>query len=195
MPIFPRLPSEFDSLFQLLDDHDVYRSKCHMNHDPVQFFTPKFDVRESNGSYHLDGELPGASQDDIEIQFTDPHTLVVKGRSQRSLSNSLDIYRREGSPNDISTKSLQPTVEDEDADNTTTTVTTSRSSESVEAESQSDSWEKYLVSERSTGEFSRTFTFSTRVDQDAVKARLRNGILSIVIPKESAPRAKKIRIE
>lgn len=166
-----------------------------MDHNPVRSFTPNFDVRESNGGYHLDGELPGASQDDIEIQFTDPHTLVVKGRSLRNLSNSPDKSRRRGSTNDISTKSLQPTVEDEDTDNTTTAVTASRPPEPVEAETESDSWEKYLVSERSTGEFNRTFTFPTGVDQDAVKARLRNGILSIVIPKESAPRAKKIRIE
>lgn len=198
MAILPRLPSELDPLFRLLDDFDAYRSKCPVNYEPARLFTPKFDVRESNDGYHLDGELPGVSQDDIEIQFTDSHTLVIKGRSQRKLINTPDTPQTEGSVNGdsgASTKSLQPTVEDEETENTTAKATTSKPPELVETERQSDSREKYLVSERSTGQFHRTFTFPTRIDQEAVKAKLINGILSIVIPRESAPKAKKIRIE
>ncbi|KAH8694229.1 HSP20-like chaperone [Talaromyces proteolyticus] len=54
---------------------------------------------------------------------------------------------------------------------------------------------KFWVSERSVGEFNRTFNFPTRVDQDAVKASLKNGILSIVVPKASRPAVRKITIE
>ena len=54
---------------------------------------------------------------------------------------------------------------------------------------------KYWVSERSVGEFHRSFTFPTRVDHDAVKASLKNGILSIVVPKAQAPKARKIEIQ
>lgn len=55
---------------------------------------------------------------------------------------------------------------------------------------------KYWASERPMGKFHRTFTFSSPIDQDSVKASLVNGILTIVVPKESAVvRPKKIVIE
>ncbi|AEO55665.1 heat shock-like protein [Thermothelomyces thermophilus ATCC 42464] len=54
----------------------------------------------------------------------------------------------------------------------------------------------YLRQERSVGQFSRTFTFADRVDEDNVTASLRNGILSIRVPKQkpSAPRRIEISL-
>ncbi len=42
---------------------------------------------------------------------------------------------------------------------------------------------RYLISERATGQFERRFKFPGLVDRDVVKASLKNGILSIVVPK------------
>ncbi|OXV08704.1 hypothetical protein Egran_03533 [Elaphomyces granulatus] len=53
---------------------------------------------------------------------------------------------------------------------------------------------KYWVSERSIGEFHRSFNFPTRVDQDNVKAHLKNGVLSITVPKAGPAASKKIAI-
>ncbi|KAL9044752.1 MAG: hypothetical protein Q9214_002128, partial [Letrouitia sp. 1 TL-2023] len=46
-------------------------------------FTPRFDVREVGSAYELQGELPGIKQEDIEIQFIDANTLVIKGKTER----------------------------------------------------------------------------------------------------------------
>ena len=54
---------------------------------------------------------------------------------------------------------------------------------------------KYWISERSVGEFERRFSFPGRVDQDAVKASLKNGILSVVVPKIVRGEARRIVIE
>jgi len=54
---------------------------------------------------------------------------------------------------------------------------------------------QYWISERSVGEFQRTFNFSHRVDHDGVRATLRNGVLSIVVPKASRPVSRRIQIE
>jgi len=55
---------------------------------------------------------------------------------------------------------------------------------------------KLWVSERSVGEFSRSFSFPERVDQDAVKASFKNGVLSIVVPKvQKKEGTKKIQIQ
>jgi len=51
---------------------------------------------------------------------------------------------------------------------------------------------KYWISERATGSFSRQFSFPQPVDSDAVKASLKNGILSIVVPLRDLLRRKNV---
>jgi HSP20 family molecular chaperone IbpA len=135
----------------------------------MRSFAPKFDVRESEASFHLDGELPGISQEDINIEFTDPQTLVVKGRTER------EYHTAEPKEQANSEQQAVETVE--------------KASKTPSAS------HRYWASERTVGEFSRTFSFPIRVDQDNVKASLKNGILSVVVPKATASAAKKITIE
>ncbi|CAG7925121.1 unnamed protein product [Penicillium olsonii] len=152
---------EFSPLFRLLDDYDVHRSA--RNQPATQTFSPRFDVHETEDSYHLDGELPGIAQKDIEIEFADHQTLVVKGRTE---------YERRTS--------------DQDAD---------EDSQQTESDSQAKPTRRFWATERSVGEFQRTFSFPSRVDQDKVKASLKDGILSIAVPKATAAATKKITIE
>ena len=191
MSLFPRFAAgEFGPLFRLLDDYDVHRGFLNGSFSPIRSFAPNFDVKEVKDAYQLDGELPGIEQKDISIEFTDPHTLVIKGRTEREYSSdSSPMHGRiEETPEDV--KSHKATVEDE-ANNPETAI--EKSSAGVPAEAQPQS--KYWVSERSIGEFHRTFSFPSRVDQNAVKASLKNGILSIVVPKAAAPQSKRISIE
>ncbi|KAK7883480.1 hypothetical protein LTR67_011230 [Exophiala xenobiotica] len=54
----------------------------------------------------------------------------------------------------------------------------------------------YWCSERGVGEFARTFGFPTPIDQDKVKASLKDGVLHVVVPKtEKANKTKTITIE
>lgn len=156
--------SEFGPLFRLLDDYDNHRSNTS---SAIRSFAPKFDVRESETAYHLDGELPGIAQENVNVEFTDPQTLVVKGRTERE-HHTTDLNDQE--------------------DKEQAVVTTDKGSKAK-------SGHRYWASERSVGEFSRAFSFPDRIDQDNVKASLKNGILSIVVPKAAAPPAKKITIE
>lgn len=156
---------DFSPLFRLLDDYDHHRSG---SQSALHTFNPRFDVRESSDAYHLDGELPGIAQKDIEIEFSDPQTLVVKGRTERSYQAEPQAEAQEGEKSDAVTKSDKASK----SDKTT-----------------------YWASERVVGEFQRTFSFGQRVNQDAVKASLKNGILSVTIPKATATTTKKITIE
>jgi HSP20 family molecular chaperone IbpA len=146
-----------------LDDYDSHRSARSQPSAPS--FSPRFDVRESEDAYHLDGELPGIAQKNIDIEFSDPQTLVVKGRSEREYTTPNNHHAQ---------------VEDEDEEG-----------EQTKAEPTHRFW----ASERSVGEFQRTFSFPTRVDQDNVKASLKNGILSVQVPKATVAATKKITIE
>ena len=53
----------------------------------------------------------------------------------------------------------------------------------------------YRRIERSYGSFYRTIPLSSSVDEDAIKASFKNGVLSITLPKKEAEVGKKISIE
>ena len=210
-PIHP-LASAFEPLFRFPD----YSSQTLTRR---RAFNPRFDVREANAAYELKGELPGLNQDDVEIEFVDSNTLVIRGRTEKEIKRSSDDGQTsveksvEASPeivkgDNASEKSYQATVEDDyvdagaaetsehDAEQLKTAET--KSTEATEAAATPAKAEepgyRYWVHERSVGSFERRFNFAGRVDQDAVKASLKDGILSVVVPKV-ARQEKKITIE
>ena len=54
--------------------------------------------------------------------------------------------------------------------------------------------ENYHRVERSYGSFARSFTLSTRVDADKIRANYNAGVLTITLPKAEAAKPKKIQI-
>ncbi|KAK1964215.1 heat shock protein 30 [Colletotrichum sublineola] len=209
MAFFPRnfynTPSDtsFTPLFRLLEDFDNYSRTggasnggargSHRNHVPT--FQPKFDVREVEDAYELHGELPGMNKNDVSIEFTDPHTLHIRGRVERSYTAGTPPAgflqggnaEMSGAITEGNEKSRQPTVEDEnEKDNKNDSVEKSGKKEPVDNA-------KYWVSERSVGEFSRVFNFPGQISQDSVTASFKDGILSIRVPK--APRHETRRIQ
>jgi HSP20 family protein len=213
---FPRFPSgEFAPLFRLLDDYASHQSSRQGddfgslgNISQLRSFQPRFDVKEVKDSYELHGELPGVEQKDIQIEFTDPQTLSIKGRTERHRESgtpptaALEGQQEQSritadSPSGTSSLHYQPpTVEDENANTEQQMTTTNTSDNQVQQHTeQQRPQSRYWVSERSVGEFSRSFAFPSRVDQDNVRASLKDGILSIVVPKASTPTTRKINIE
>ncbi|KAL4979396.1 HSP20-like chaperone [Aspergillus desertorum] len=182
MSLFRTLPTagDFSPLFRLLDDYDTHRSM--RGQTAVQSFAPRFDVRESSDAYHLDGELPGVPQSNIDIEFTDPQTLVIKGRSEREYHSSSDDNNK---TEQAETEKQAQSESNEVAKTGEKQISTKKAANKP----------RYWVSERSVGEFQRTFTFPTRVNQDDVKASLKDGILSVLVPKAAPPSAKKVIIQ
>jgi len=181
--------NDLGPLFRLLDNYEVHRSS-HGARAPssIRAFQPKFDVRESKDAYELYGEICGVEQDDISVDFTDPHTIVIRGRVERNSGTRTTEEAKEakGGDNDSYHK---PTVEDDVA------AENAGTSALAKADTQSGTnGIKYWVTERSVGEFHRSFSFPSPVDQNAVKASLKNGILNIVIPKMQAPQTRRIQI-
>jgi len=170
----------------------------------MKTFIPKFDVKEVGDLYELHGELPGIDQKDVQLEFTDNQTLTVKGRVERhhqSGTPPAGFVEGAAAPRTITEtgesgthKAHQPTVEDEDKDTAVSTSTSTTNEVAKTAEKLKESEAKYWVSERSVGEFSRSFTFPVRVDEDAVKASMKNGILSVIVPKAKKIESRKITI-
>merc|ERR1712227_100091 len=229
MAFFPRLAahelsplfSRGDSgLFRLLDDYaNVMASRAGPSFtNSMRTFQPRFDMKESKDAYELHGELPGIAQKDINIEFTDPNTLSIRGRTESVREEGRRPTSIESPPGQqkltdtAETESVassanyhKASVEDEatasGANPDATPAETPAASEAPAAQSQEvaqaqqDDAPNYWFSERSVGSFARSFSFPQRVDQEAVKASLKDGILSIVVPKAPAPALRKIDIE
>lgn len=54
---------------------------------------------------------------------------------------------------------------------------------------------KYRISERRYGAFSRTFTLPASVDAEHVAAEMKNGVLTVRLPKTETARGRRIEIE
>jgi HSP20 family protein len=133
-------------------------------------FGPKYDLIEHPDSFALYGELP-----DVE-------TINICGRTKRSYTSStlpVGLIERNISSDAISEGDEASGVHERDVQDTQAANAETPSQPSGAQRPQ----EKYLLSERWVGEFSRSFMFHVSVDQDRVEALMKNGLLSIVIPK------------
>ncbi|KAK3394517.1 HSP20-like chaperone [Podospora didyma] len=202
----------FTPLFRLLDDFDSYsrevqdpqaaggRTRGHRHHAPT--FNPKFDIRETEKTYELHGELPGVERDNVQIEFTEPQTIVIRGRVERTYTagtppasleapKAADAITEKGEDHNSSHKA---TVEDEEAEAAKEQGTQVATKKDTTDERPKAPLEKYWVSERSIGEFSRTFSFPTRVDQDGVSAKLNNGVLHVTVPKAKKHETRRVAV-
>jgi HSP20 family molecular chaperone IbpA len=74
-------------------------------------------------------------------------------------------------------------------------VVPSQSAENATVPQQQQPENHNWSSERFHGSFTRTFRFPVRIDTANVRASLKNGILSITVPKASAPQIRRILIQ
>ncbi|KAG5987904.1 hypothetical protein E4U52_007068 [Claviceps spartinae] len=215
MAFFPRAffnddSTSFTPLFRLLDDFDTYsRQSGNSQHQhqhgskraSAGFWQPKFDVRETSDNYELHGELPGISKDNVHIEFTDPQSLIVRGRAERSYTSGTPPAGLIGQPGNKGAiteggeagTSHKATVEDE-KDESSGVAASSGGNKQEKQQQHSEHGVKYWLSERSVGEFSRSFNFPSPVDQDAVSASFNDGVLNIVVPKSKKQGARRVAI-
>jgi HSP20 family molecular chaperone IbpA len=193
--LYDPIPS-FTPLFRLLDEFDNYTREVHGTHTDRprhrnrghhNSFNPRFDVRETENAYELYGELPGIDRENISIEFTDPQTLVIRGRTERTYISGTPPAGLLENGNQLAGAIT------ENGEEQTTSAAENNGTEKGKEKAKAPST-KYWLQERSVGEFARTFGFPTRVDQDAVTASLNNGILTLVVPKAKKHETRRITI-
>lgn len=104
-----------------------------------------------------------------EEKTSDPYKVTVEDEDDEFVDAGAEISDGEGTPaTSIAAQPIEaaPSKEDNKKD-----------------EHEKDSKPKYWVHERSTGRFERGFRFPSLVDRENVKANLKDGVLSIVVPK------------
>lgn len=116
-------------------------------------------------------------------------SLVDHDTAEREMLLAVDVRDREEAY-DIT--ALVPGLEAEDVDievleNTVTIRGEFKTADETES--------KYLVSELPCGRFSRTINLPTAADASKVDASMKNGVLSLHIPKAEADRPKSIKVK
>jgi len=208
----PSPSSDLSSLLNLLDQPihhpQSLRRRLAESQDAVGAFTPRFDIKETKSAYELHGELPGIEQKNVDIEWGEGNTLTVHGRTEYT--------RTEGTPPKTEEEGWETTeVSDTEKHDHYHKATVEDAAEPGESSAKPKEAEekrevvkapqagevakerkaKYWVTERSVGEFHRSFSFPVPVDHDNVKATLKNGILSVTVPKLEKPKVRRINIE
>lgn len=221
MSLFPRSylapETSFTPLFRLLDDFDNYSREVSAqggskagSRRALPTFSPRFDVKETETGYELHGELPGVDKENVSIEFSEPQVLVISGRTERTYTSGTppaglvegadkdnNNAITEGGEKSTTENSHKATVEDEESEKAKeqgAEVTKAEQQQQQPQQEQQKPKERYWVSERSVGEFSRTFNFPTPVDQEGVTANLSNGILTVTVPKAKKHESRRIAV-
>ena len=220
MSLFPRVfANEFAPVLRLVDEaftQSLASSRSNGFRHSIRSFQPRFDVKENKDSYELQGEFPGIDQKDIEVSFKD-QVLSVRGRSERhheegtrpgseveaaaeqpkvadNAESETSGYHRASVEEDWETNMSGANPEATPAETPATGNVAAPETKEV-AQAPKSEGSKYWVSERAIGQFARTFSFPSRVDEENVKASLKSGILSIVVPKAAAPENHRVEIQ
>lgn len=104
----------------------------------VSLGVPKVDVKENEDSYVLDMDLPGRSENDVELNLKDNVLTISSVKEEKS-------EKKENKAG--------------------------------------GSW---LIKERTSSSFSRSFTLPEDVDGSAISASFKNGVLTVNMPRNKA---------
>lgn len=133
---------------------------------------PATDIRETHDAYILEAELPGIRKEDVDIEFQD-NTLVLRGKVDRTTQQG-------DKPQAASTQTTDVVENNEAAE---TSVVQKENADK-------DLTPHWWSNERITGSFSRSFSFPSTVQSDAIKAAYKDGVLSITVPKAQKSSSK-----
>jgi HSP20 family protein len=147
----------------------------HAKHAHQEHNVPDADIRETRTAYYLDIELPGVGdKNSIGIAWMSPRLLVVEGLIGRlEVEGKVDADINGGQTNGSPAKGDSDVREG-----------TKGSQEAAQPKSERQPWQEVMtVSERRIGAYSRHFSFACDVENMSLRAKLRDGLLSVVVPK------------
>jgi HSP20 family molecular chaperone IbpA len=137
-------------------------------------FSPNFDIRETADAYYLEGEFPSVrDRDSIFIENLGSRGLLIEARSKK-----LDLGREWGIDTHLAEEPSEARA-----------VKTVQWKESKVGKDQEGGEQpaglrvRDCLSERPVGCLQRSFTFPEPVDFKNLKARLKDGLLRVRVPK------------
>lgn len=148
-------PKSISLSFSSFSHHDNI-PKVETSHGGKNIVIPSFEIRESRDDYFLEGEFPGVgSEEHIKAEWTASRTLLVEANVPQ-----VDLEEEWG-------------------------IVLARTNTSADTKWNEPPSLHEWTRERHTGHFLRTFTFPHDVQQETLKARLTNGLLKMVVSKDT----------
>lgn len=173
----------------------------------IRISSPSFDIRETDDAYYLEGEFPGVRDPNaIFIERLGSRALLIEARATKlDLKQEWGVELDDGGDATASTKqeaaAAGPAVNSgaagggasassghkADKDPTRPEEASSndiwRKEGKVDSDDKKPSKARLLLSERHSGSLQRSFTFPDLIDCSKLKARLRDGLLRVRVPK------------
>lgn len=198
------IDGDFNPILHCIDELDRHFSNRH--HHLMNCFIPRFDLEEDTRFYYFYGEIPGAKAEDITIEPHDSHTLVIYGtthspssghilptlggelingneRSARPPTQAPSTGSTEEAKADITSDGNKPPLS-LSPQNHNRHSPTSYIEPGSATKAPPRPEHKTLLSERLVGDFHRTFAFPMPVLEEAIRASIEDGVLSLLIPKK-----------
>ncbi|KAJ3788324.1 HSP20-like chaperone [Lentinula aff. detonsa] len=183
MSIARQLLNEFRPLFRMLEEPITRSPALRYNsifNDP--FFNspalarPAVDVSEEGNKYIIEAELPGVPKENVDVRIGNHgHSVTIEGK----------VTNRRGGP------ASAPAPENGNASETTAGDTTTTVTNQAEPNNQL-STERQLINNTS---FTRTVWLSRPVDGSTVTAQLKDGVLTLSLPKSEDKGSVKISVD
>ncbi|KAJ3061267.1 hypothetical protein HK102_009176 [Quaeritorhiza haematococci] len=146
---------------------------------------PAVDVKETDKSYVLEAEVPGLKRDQVDIQVVDNNTIVLSGHYESRVESGTPPTTQA----EPQSTQAQGTAESSSSD----VITQGESGQRAVTTAAEQPRETYWAVERQVGSFRRSFTLPQAVDPEKVSASLKDGVLTVVVPKEPS-RSRSIQI-
>lgn len=135
----------FNNLFDAFDDDRYLPS---FNYKKV-FHSPKVDISEGKDAYTLQMDMPGKTENDVNIELN--NNVLTISSSEEKKSEKEEKSEKKGEL-------------------------------------------KWLLKERSYCKFSRSFTLPDDVDSENLSANVKNGVLTVNMPRKAIAAPKRIAI-
>lgn len=160
------------------------------------------DLKESKSQYELVAELPGVNKEDVNIEVKDDRTLIITGKmghedaseGDANMSSFGDQAQAKDQGDEAATA---PQIDESDGVVPSGAERMQRDKASQQmklsvSKAEAGDLERYWNSERILASFQRSITFPSPFQTDKIQARLKNGLLSVTLPK--VPERKGIQI-
>lgn len=171
---------------------DPHYNSHHVHED---VFSPCFDVRESDTAFFLEGEFPGVvRKEDITIEKLGTRTLLVEANVTRF---NVEAEWGQSAVVPLKTAQDEKLAQQQSRGTSYEEPTGEPGEERTNRQKGKEDGLHVKLGERHAGYLQRSFTFPCAVDIDALKARLRSGLLVLMVPKmrDAKNDSKKIDIE
>jgi HSP20 family molecular chaperone IbpA len=192
--------STIRSLISYLDDPYYTTARTTLEHQHKHVATPNFDIHETEHAYFLEGEFSGVSgKTAIVLEKLGSRGLLIEAKVEK-----LDLVQEWGIPAGIvvvsshakdgsvealmkeSEKQEKASTQDSGSKEAASSIQASAEA-AVEPQNSKGQGQagvpSCLLSERHLGYLQRSFTFPQQLDFKGLKARLRNGLLLVMVPK------------